>query len=65
MRRTRIGTTSLSKTLRSACMAGGLTLSLMLAFAANAFAVSGTPIKIAEPIRFGSPSVAVDGAGTA
>jgi hypothetical protein len=46
-------------------MAGGLTLSLTLTFAASAWAVSGTPLKIAEPIRFGSPSVAVDSAGTA
>jgi len=38
---------------------------LTLAFAASAWAVSGTPIKIAEPIRFGSPSVAVDSTGTA
>jgi hypothetical protein len=65
MRGTRIGTMSLSTTLRCVCLAGGLTLSLTLAFAASAWAVSGTPIKIAEPIRFGSPSVAVDSAGTA
>ena len=65
MRRTATGTVSLSRTLRRAFLAGGLTLGLMLAFAANALALSGTPIKIAEPIRFGSPSVAVDSAGTA
>jgi hypothetical protein len=65
MRGTRTGTMSLSTTLRRVCLAGGLTLSLTLAFAASAWAVSGTPIKIAEPIRFGSPSVAVDSAGTA
>jgi hypothetical protein len=65
MRGTRTGTTSLSTTLRGACLAGFLALSLTLAFAASAWAVSGTPIKIAEPIRFGSPSVAVDSAGTA
>jgi hypothetical protein len=37
----------------------------VLVFAASAFAVSGTPIKLAQPQRYGSPSVAVDSSGTA
>jgi hypothetical protein len=65
MRRTRIGTTSLSTTLRGACLAGGLTLSLVLAFAANAFAVSGTPITIGTPYEVGQLQDAVDASGTA
>lgn len=39
--------------------------SLTLGFATSAPALSGKPIKIAEPIRFGSQSVAVDASGTA
>jgi hypothetical protein len=53
------------RTLRGSALVGALAVVAMLAFAANALAVSGTAIKIAEPIRFGNPSVAVDGAGTA
>jgi hypothetical protein len=56
---------SLSTILRRTCLSGGLTLSLMLALAANAFALSGTPIKLAEAEFNGRPSVAVDSAGTA
>ncbi|HYB24514.1 MAG TPA: hypothetical protein VED41_12000 [Solirubrobacteraceae bacterium] len=40
-------------------------LGLALAFAASAMALSGKPIKIAEPIHFGQQSVAVDASGTA
>jgi hypothetical protein len=38
---------------------------IVLACAASAFAVSGTPIKIARPQTYGPPSVAVDASGTA
>ncbi|MGO8721544.1 MAG: hypothetical protein ACLQRM_02225 [Acidimicrobiales bacterium] len=65
MRSTRTGTASLSKTLRGACLTGGLTLSLVLAFAASALAVSGTPINIGTPYESGPPSVAVNSSGTA
>src|SRR5271156_3464792 len=65
MRGTRTGTTSLSTVLRGACLAGGLTLSLMLAFTASALAVSGTPINVGTPYESGPPSVAVDSSGTA
>jgi hypothetical protein len=53
--------------LRRATLIGALAAAIMvmLAFAASALALSGSLIKVAEPIRFGSPSVAVDGAGTA
>jgi hypothetical protein len=65
MRRTRIGMTSLSTTVRSAFLAGGLTMSLVLAFAANAFALSGTPITIGTPYEVGQLQDAVDASGTA
>ena len=56
-------------TIRSAlgCTAllGALVAVAVLAFVANALAVSGTPIKIAQPQKFRAPSVAVDAAGTA
>ena len=51
--------------LRRTALVGVLAAAAVLAFATNALAVSGTAIKIAEPVRFGPPSVAVDGAGTA
>lgn len=65
MRGMRTGTMSLSGTLRGACLAGGMTLSLVLAFAASALAVSGTPINIGTPYESGPPSVAVNSSGTA
>jgi len=37
----------------------------LLATATSAFAVSGTALKVAEPVRFGNPAVAVDATGTA
>jgi hypothetical protein len=64
MRGRRIGTTSLSMTLRSACVAGGLTLSLVFAFASSAGA-AGPPINIGTPFTEEQPSVAVDSAGDA
>jgi len=51
--------------LRGACLAGCLGVSLALAFAASALAVTGATIKVGEPVKYGSPSVAVDSAGTA
>lgn len=44
---------------------GALVAIASLAFAASALAVSGTPIKLAQPQRYGPPSVAVDSSGTA
>jgi len=64
MRGMRTGTTSSSRTLRGACLAGGLTLSLMLAFAANAFAL-GPAVNIGNLQFGGPPAVAVDSAGNA
>jgi hypothetical protein len=52
-------------TLRWVSAVGVLTVALVLALAANALAVSGTPINIGTPFESGQPSVAVDSAGTA
>lgn len=53
--------------LRRTALVGVLAtaLTVMLAFAASALALSGSVIKVAEPIHFGSLSVAVNSAGTA
>jgi hypothetical protein len=59
------GTRSNFKTVRRACLAGLLGLSLVLTFAASALAVTGATIKVGQPVTYGAPSVAVDGAGTA
>jgi hypothetical protein len=52
-------------TLGCAALLSALTAIATLAFAASALAVSGTPIKLAQPQRYGPPSVAVDSSGTA
>src|SRR5271167_875228 len=62
---TRNRTASMSRGLRGACLASIAALSLTLAFAASASAVSGTPINIGTPFESGPPSVAVDSSGTA
>ncbi len=51
--------------LRRAILLGALTVAAVLAFSANALAVSGTPINIGTPYESGPPSVAVDPAGNA
>jgi hypothetical protein len=55
---------SLSKTLRGACLVGGLALSVVLAFATNAFA-SGTPVNVGTPYEVDGLAVATDNAGDA
>jgi hypothetical protein len=57
--------TSRKAALRRATLVGGLVALAALVSAANAFAVSGTPINIGTPYESGPPSVAVDSAGTA
>ena len=52
-------------TLRRTALLGALAMIAALAFATNALALSGTPIKLAQPQRYGPPSVAVDSSGTA
>jgi hypothetical protein len=49
----------------SVILPGALTVAAVLAFAASALAVSGTPINIGTPYSNEEPSVAVDSAGTA
>lgn len=44
---------------------GVLACAVSAVFADSAFALSGATVKVAEPVRFGSPAVAVDSAGTA
>jgi hypothetical protein len=59
---------TLHPALRRSMLAGTLAAVaavLVLAFAASAFALSGIPIKVGEPISTESPAVAVDGSGTA
>ncbi len=51
--------------LRRATLLGALTAIAALAFAASALAVSGTPVKLAQPREDGPPSVAVAANGTA
>ncbi len=51
--------------LRRATLLGGLVAVAVPALAASALAVSGTPIKIAQPQSYDGPSVAVDSTGTA
>ena len=51
-------------TLRGAFLAV-LLLITSLMFAGGALAVSGKPLKIAEPVRYGNPAVSVDSSGTA
>ncbi|HWY89573.1 MAG TPA: hypothetical protein VNY31_02775, partial [Solirubrobacteraceae bacterium] len=51
--------------LGRATLLGALVAVASLAFATSALAVSGTPIKLAQPQRYGPPSVAVDSGGTA
>jgi hypothetical protein len=50
---------------RRAVLPGALALATVLALAVNAFALSGTTIKLAEAEHFGPPAVAVDSSGTA
>ena len=61
---TRIGTTSLSKALRSTCMAGGLTLALAGGALAGAAALpalaSATPIALDDPNNGAAPMIAFD-----
>jgi hypothetical protein len=58
-------TGTLRAALRRIAPVGAAAAAAVLMFAASAFAVSGTSIKLAEPVRFGNPAVAVDSAGTA
>ena len=51
--------------LSRATLLGALTAIAALAFAASALAVSGTPVKLAQPREDGPPSVAVAANGTA
>ncbi len=51
--------------LRRFGLIGALCAVLVAVFAASALAVSGTPVKLAEPQEYGAPSVAVDAGGTA
>jgi hypothetical protein len=51
--------------LRRTASLGALTVTAVLALALNAFAVTGTPINIGTPYSSGTPSAAVDSAGTA
>lgn len=60
-----VGKRSMRPALRRTALLGALTVAAALAFAASALAVSGTPIKLAQPQRDGAPSVAVDSGGTA
>jgi len=53
------------RTLRHTALLSLLTMAVMSAFAANALAVSGTPINVGTPFESGPPAVAVDSAGTA
>ncbi len=64
MRNRRTDTISLSNTLRSACLVGGLALSLALTFATSAFA-SGTPVNVGTPFEVDGLAVATDNAGDA
>ena len=64
MRGMRTGTTSLSRTLRRAGLAGGLTLSLVLAFATDVSA-SGPTINVGTPYDINGLAVAVDNSGDA
>jgi hypothetical protein len=57
--------TSLPTILRGAGLATGLALSLMLASATSALALSGSPVKLGEAEFYGPPSVAVTASGTA
>ncbi len=57
--------TSRKAALRRVALLGGLVVLTALVSAANAFAVSGTPINIGTPFESGPPSVAVDSSGTA
>ena len=56
---------ALPSTLRRTALLGGLAAIAALAFATNALAASGTVIHVAQPNKFGDPSVAVDSSGTA
>lgn len=53
--------------LGRAALLGGLVAVVALVSATSAFALSGSPLKIAFPKKFasGHPAVAVDGSGTA
>ncbi len=66
-RRTTVGqgTRKMRPALGRTALVGALAAVAVLALAANALALSGTPIKVAEPVRYGPPAVAVDSAGTA
>ncbi len=57
--------TSRKAALRRAGLFGGLVALAALVSAANAFAISGTPLNIGTPYESGPPSVAVDSSGTA
>jgi hypothetical protein len=62
---TGIGKANLLRSLRGACVATGLALGVMLAFAASALALSGSPVKLSEAEFYGPPSVAVTESGAA
>lgn len=57
--------TRMSRTSRRACLAWGVALSLTLALATNALALSGTPVKLGEGQHFGPPAIAVTASGAA
>jgi hypothetical protein len=65
MSATRSRTASRSRALRGACVVVGLALSLTLAFATSALALSGAPVKLSEAEFYGPPAVAVAEDGTA
>jgi len=54
-----------SPALRRTTLVSALSAAAVLALAVNALAVSGSPIKVGEPLQNGPPAVAVDSAGTA
>jgi hypothetical protein len=60
-----VWTSAIHPAFRRAAPTGVLTAIAVLVFATSALAVSGTPIKIAEPVQPEYPAVAVDGTGTA
>ncbi len=56
---------SQGRTILRGVFFAALLLTTSLVFAGSALAVSGKPLKIAEPVRYGNPAVAVDSSGTA
>jgi hypothetical protein len=51
--------------IRRWLLSGSLVLTVALTMATSATALTGTPLKIAEPVEFGEQSIAVDESGTA